>query len=159
MTDGKWTYIDRSGKQITAPRFSRAKPFREGLALVCVGGDIDVHGMFDGGKRGFIDPSGKWAIRAQFDSAYSFSEGLAWVCNNKNDGTLDKWGCIDTEGRMVIKPVYNELTDFEDGAAWAHTGGKQVEHAFHQPPRWEGGTRHYIDKVGKSFWSIADDSE
>ena len=88
----KWTYVDKSGTQITAPQFSRAEPFREGLALVCVGGETDIHGMFAGGKWGFIDSSGGWVIPAQFDSAFSFSEGFAWASNNREDGSIDKWG-------------------------------------------------------------------
>ena len=64
--NGKWGYIDKTGKVIIEPKFDEAADFSEGLARVKVG-------IF----YGFIDFSGDFVIKPQFTWVKSFSEGLA----------------------------------------------------------------------------------
>ena len=129
--NGKWGYIDRTGKMVIAPQFDLADPFSEGLGDVELGGKwgyVDGEGNvaipleFDfaspfseglglietGGKSGFVDPQGKMVIAPQFAVAGSFSGGLAAVQRNIGD----KMGYIDTKGTMVIPAQFEPSDDF-----------------------------------------------
>src|SRR5947207_15985085 len=66
--DGKWGFIDRTGKIVIPLQFDSANDFHEGLALVTANG-----------KNLFIDASGRSVITPQFDIVDHFSEGLAAV--------------------------------------------------------------------------------
>ncbi|HDS30236.1 MAG TPA: WG repeat-containing protein, partial [Firmicutes bacterium] len=72
MIDGKWGFIDKTGKITINPQFDRAESFSEGLARVRLGD-------WKTGKWGFIDKTGQFVISPQFDEASSFYEGLASV--------------------------------------------------------------------------------
>jgi hypothetical protein len=134
--DGKWGYVDASGRVAIAPRFDRAEPFSEGLAAVQEGatfGYVDasgrlalvpaqapagtLHRRFSGGlavvragsRYGYLDRSGKLAIPAAYTTAEDFSDGLALVCVDQGCGYVDR------DGRGVIAPEYM-------GSAPAHEG-------------------------------------
>ena len=81
--DGKWGYIDKTGKIVINPQFDSATSFSKGLARVVIGD-----------KWGYIDKTGKIVINPQFDSAASFCDGLARVVIG------DKWGYIDKTESM-----------------------------------------------------------
>jgi hypothetical protein len=105
MIEGKYGYIDRSGKMVIPPKFGSADPFSEGLAMV----QLDSAGN----KWGYIDKSGKVVISGkEFDLARGFSEGLA-VVRGKND----KYGYIDKTGKFVIPPQFFRAGDFSEGLA------------------------------------------
>lgn len=107
-------YVDRSGKTVIAPAYTRASEFSEGYAAVALGGaekvtgamfkdgkPIPIHG-FRGGKWGFIDKKGSVAVDCSFDNVGLFYEGRARV---QLDG---KWGFIDRralemrKGRLTV---------------------------------------------------------
>ena len=123
--DGKWGYIDKSGKVIIQPQFvGRVQFFSEGLAGATT----------DGRKLGFIDKSGNFVISPQYDDALFFSDGLAAVLVDK------KIGYIDRTGKFVITPQFESgggdtrwAYPFSDGLAGVFTGDKCG----------------YIDKSGK----------
>ena len=154
--NGKFGYIDRSGKLVIPCIYENTFGFTEGLAAVKVKGKI-----------GYVDVTGKMVIPPTFDDAYAFFEGLAWVkisglyawidrtgkvviepqafeevapgfsdgmCAVKIDGD---WGYIDRTGKLAIKPGYDQASTFKRGTA-------QVRRA-----------RQYsgIDKTGKAIWS------
>jgi WG containing repeat len=81
-------YIDRTGKQVIpiTRDWSRANPFKEGVAAVC--------------KRrtgyGYIDKQGNWVIPPQYQEASSFQNGLALV--RLKDG---RQAYIDRQGKTV----------------------------------------------------------
>ncbi|EPZ6837230.1 WG repeat-containing protein, partial [Campylobacter coli] len=54
--NGKWGFIDKSGKIVIESKFDDAWYFREGLAAVELNG-----------KYGFIDKSGKIIAKPEFD--------------------------------------------------------------------------------------------
>ncbi|ECC1273812.1 WG repeat-containing protein, partial [Campylobacter coli] len=54
--NGRWGFIDRSGKFVIKPKFDSIWDFSEGLAKVKLNG-----------KYGFIDKSGKIVIEPKFD--------------------------------------------------------------------------------------------
>jgi hypothetical protein len=133
----KWGYIDRAGKVVIAPQFSKAECFHQGLAVVAD----------DSNLCGYIDKSGNYKIKPQFKYAGYFSEGLASVVppdgkpeyiNKSGDVkiTLDineagaftqglaavmhgkKWFYIDKDGNMVGKDSFDYAFPFnEDRAA------------------------------------------
>lgn len=66
--DGKYGFIDKTGKIIIKPQFEYAYDFSEGFGRIVAKG-----------KYGFIDKTGKIIIKPQFDDAWNFSDGLAKV--------------------------------------------------------------------------------
>ena len=54
--DGKWGYMDKTGKVVIEPQFDGVRLFSEGLANVWIGD-----------KEGYIDKTGKIVINPQFD--------------------------------------------------------------------------------------------
>ncbi|HEY0099291.1 MAG TPA: WG repeat-containing protein, partial [Pyrinomonadaceae bacterium] len=152
--DGKWGYIDRTGKMVVAPQYDVAWEFREGLAYVKAGAQrglidrngklvvnlqqVDLAGLFSEGlapvqtasqppRFGFIDRTGKLVINPQYDAARGFEEGLALVMVER------KYGFIDKRGRMVVKPQFDKAASFSEGLAAVVVDNKHG----------------YIDRTGK----------
>jgi DNA-binding transcriptional regulator/RsmH inhibitor MraZ len=141
--DGKWGYIDRSGRVLIPPRFESAARFSEGLAAVVLEGRpayIDgsgrtilvpdaepagtTHRKFADGlaavrkgrKIGFIDRSGRLVIPATFTTAEDFSEGLAYACGAVGCGYIDR------AGRGVVGPGLLGGMPFRGGVAGVVVG-------------------------------------
>lgn len=161
--DGKYGYIDKTGKVVIPFQYDGADRFFEGLASVLVGAklvdvEVTVYGtggappvkklekQLVGGKYGYIDTTGKMVI-PPYIYAGKFSEGLAavgvggkWFGNLYGGGKL---GYIDKTGKMVISPKFSYAHEFSEGLALVAVGGK-----------WSGdlltGEKYgYIDKTGK----------
>jgi hypothetical protein len=107
--EGKWGYIDPTGKYVINPQFDRAEYFSERLARVEFGS-----------KAGFVDKSGKYVINPQFDGALNFAAGMAPVRMG------DRWGYIDKGGKYVIDPQFDFAFCFADGLAVVEFGGRLV---------------------------------
>ena len=139
--NGKYGFIDKTGREVIPCKYDYVWDFEEGLALVklnekwgfvdTTGKEIcpikyDVIGQFKEGlalvelnnKCGFIDKTGKEVIPCKYDYAYSFSEGLAHVVLN------NKHGFIDKTGKEVIPLKYDCTWDFEEGLARAQLNDK-----------------------------------
>lgn len=155
--DGKYGYIDRTGKVVIKPQFENTMGFNEGLAATRLNG-----------KYGYIDAKGNWAIKPQFDFTYKFSDSLAMVRVGKLYAWIDKkgkqviapqdfeetatgftegrlavkrggkWGYMDKTGKIVIEPKFKKATKFEGGAAQVET---------------EDGMHHWIGTDGRILWS------
>jgi WG containing repeat len=95
--DGKWGFIDSSGKLVIPFKFSKTESFAEGLAAVQYRG-----------KWGYIDESGAFSIASQFSDAGKFNDGYAAV---EVDGL---WGFIDRSGRFTIAPQFDRILCFVD---------------------------------------------
>jgi hypothetical protein len=93
--NGKWGFIDKTGKEIIPCKYDKAKSFSEGLVAVQLNN-----------KYGFIDYTGKEIIPCKYDDAGKFYEGLAAVELN------DKWGFIDHTGKEIIPFKYDEAWSF-----------------------------------------------
>ena len=76
--NGKYGFVDKSGKEIIPVKYDSAWSFSEGLARV----GLD--------KCGFIDKMGVEIIPFKYDVAESFIEGLARVKLNGKYGYIDK---------------------------------------------------------------------
>src|SRR5262249_47671462 len=113
--NGKYGYIDKTGKMVIEPKFSGAGEFHEELASVCTGtGEVC--------KYGYIDRSGNIIIEPRFDYANPFSGGLAIV---EIDFAFEA-GYIDRTGSLIIKPKFEDVwqaSDFSEGLALVVIGG------------------------------------
>ncbi|HRH44102.1 MAG TPA: WG repeat-containing protein [Pyrinomonadaceae bacterium] len=134
--NGKWGYIDKTGKIVIEPQFYWVEEFSEGLAAF----------ETEDGKHGYIDETGKIVIEAKLDRAEPFSEGLAPVAVNF------EWGFMDKTGKIVIPLQYAHAFNFSggiapvnlfppDGKPW--TPGKEIT--------------AYIDKSGKVLFDSKED--
>ncbi|MHB8067861.1 MAG: WG repeat-containing protein [Desulfobaccales bacterium] len=93
--DGKWGYIDQTGRLIIPCKFESAADFSEGLAAV----DIKE-------KTGYIDKTGKVVIPPRFLSGYPFSGGMALVVIRefkKDRYHMHQLGYINRSGKLVIR--------------------------------------------------------
>lgn len=103
---GRYGFIDGSGRVRIKPQFDRALPFTEGLAAVRLG-----H------QWGFIDSSGKLVVPLSFYAVSSFSDGLAAV-TIETRGRTRPCGYIDHAGQFRIKPQQEfSCRDFNEGYA------------------------------------------
>lgn len=105
--NGKFGFIDKTGKEITPFQYSWALSFSEGFAAVQ-----------RGGKWGFIDTTGKEAVSCTYDDVYSFTQGLAAVQKG------GKWGFIGKTREEVIPFQYDDTTAFSQGLAGVEKNGK-----------------------------------
>ena len=133
----RWSYVDRSGKEVLRTDFARAGPFRDGLAQVAR----------DGRKWGLIDKTGRLVVPCRYSTIGLFREGIARVAE---DG---KWGFVDKAGKVVVEPRYAFAHDFAGGRALVNAGGRWV-YAYGWPKRLgplvlEGGKWGIVDKTGR----------
>lgn len=114
VRDGKWGYIDESGKWAIEPKFDECH--------YLFTGDRVMAGWH--GKWGYIDRSGKWIVPPRYD----FMFGL----NNNGFEIVsigDKCGLLARSGKLVLPVAYDGITPLED-RAWVRLGGKIGLHAF-----------------------------
>ncbi len=115
--NGKWGFINQTGRIVIRPRFSVATDFSEGRAWV-----RDENTWFY-----LIDETGKAVLAGQYYRyADRFSEGVAAVQGESVD---DKIGFIDRSGKPVIPPKFDgfrgePLWGFVDGLAIVESNGK-----------------------------------
>ena len=105
--NGKWGYIDKTGKEITPFKYDDTWHFNEGLAVVELNG-----------KSGFIDKIGIEVIPIRYDNAWNFNEGLARV------KLKEKYGYIDKIGKEVIPIKYDDAYFCREGLAKVALDGK-----------------------------------
>lgn len=78
--NGKYGFIDKTGKVAIPLKYDVAKDFSEGLAAVC----LDAWG--------YIDPTGRVVIPLNYDCAEPFENGNATVSLNGAEFVIDKNG-------------------------------------------------------------------
>lgn len=136
--DGKWGFIDYSGKIVIKPQFDEVGGLSNGLIRV------KVNEVEDGQETGyshfgFIDRTGKIVIPAEYEFAKDFSEGLAAVLIG------DKYGYVDVKGNLIIQPNYERAYNFSEGLARiAET--KTFDNGFETETKKQYG---FINKTGK----------
>lgn len=140
--NGKYGYMNATGKVVVKAKFQRALEFSEGLAAVKVNR-----------TWGYIDTTGKFKIEPNFADCGPFTNNRAIVTNKEeqevyidkhgnvipiqlkqyyklNDfredmaviNTKDGKGYIDTSGNVVVPPQYQIAHDFHDGLALVSYG-------------------------------------
>ena len=140
--DGKYGFIDKTGKEIIPCIYDYVSYFNEGLSKVKKDGkygfidktgkvvipciyDDDVS-FFDeeflckekDGKYGLIDKTGKVVIPCIYDGISGFHEGITMVEKD------EKWGFIDKTGKVVIPCIYDGISGFHEGLASVEIDGK-----------------------------------
>jgi len=148
VENGKWGWIDASGRVVAKPTFDALAPYRSGLVGLLPGapGSVadyliltdswsmkgpplripwraDRIGVRINGKWGFADRDGNIVVEPRFDALYSyrggrFQEGLIPVRIGK------LWGYADDSGRLVLSAQYDTAYDFQDGLALVKRGGQ-----------------------------------
>ena len=142
LFEGKWGFVDESGKYVVNPQFDGATGFNEGYASVCLGPgcsgySLDTENNLDQ-KWGFIDQSGKLVVPHLYSNVREFSEGLAAVCvSGCGSGGSARWGYVDPTGALVISPQFDAAESFWDGVATVMVGKDKDKRIG------------YIDKAGK----------
>jgi hypothetical protein len=100
--NGKYGFIDKTGKLVIGYQFNDAYGFSDGLAAVQVKD-----------KWGFINKTGQYVITPRFPAVSSgFSEGFAIVYDDTGDHKF-----IDKTGAIVLPQLYNILGSFHEGLA------------------------------------------
>ena len=113
-TNGRWGFIDETGKYVIEAKYVMVRPFSEGLAAVVFNDTGNAYRTV-----GYIDQSGRVVIPPQFSgeggpSTRGFSEGLAAVKVYKD---RDRWGYIDRSGKFVIEAQFAAAGPFSQGRA------------------------------------------
>lgn len=133
--DGKYGFMDRSGKLVAPPKFDNADDFSGGRALVRING-----------KFGFIDTSGNFVVKPKFYWVGEFNENRALVIlthcdkydiqrapfsslpagydSDYSDISQDMKGYVDQSGTLIIKPRFEDAKNFYEGRALVKTDGK-----------------------------------
>lgn len=158
VQNGKWGYIDKTGKIVIAPQFDFAYSFSFGdVGFVNVGGksesiNIGSTGIeqtsITGGKWGLVNDQGQMVIAPQFDAvlggSMSVNSGTTGI--NPLSGFIlgGKWGLIDKTGKIIVPTKYNYPLFFRDGLAPINVGGEQG-----YVGTIDGGKWGFIDKIGK----------
>ena len=114
--NGKFGFIDSTGKTVIPFIYSAAGPFSEGLAAV----------RDDTRKWGYIDITGKVVIPFQWSYASFFSDGLSKVKDENR-----KYGYIDKTGTLVVPCQWAQAHLY-----FKRKGGVEVEDS--------DGVKHFI---------------
>ena len=96
--DGKWGFIDKSGKEVVPCEWDDIYYFINGLALV-----------EKNGKYGFINKKNEAIVPIEYDSAIDFADGngVAAVSKFTDEGEL--WAIIDDRGKFVTSFIYSDV--------------------------------------------------
>ncbi len=134
VENGKWGYLNNSGKLVIPVQYIEASVFNSGYAIVKTTKEyfiIDTNGKqtpinvpgvtsvnhFSEGLApyannkslvGFINHNGNVAIEAKFKSVGYFTGGIAWAKTPQN-----KVGFIDTTGKWIVQPNFDEAHDVD----------------------------------------------
>lgn len=140
--DGKWGYMDITGKMKIDTLFDYADIFENGNGLVEIG-DLEflidtngkiidtvvspglrykkyrVTGNAENGTLGKVSLNGDTIMPNKYSSFGYVQKGKFWFKQN------DKFGLADTLGQIQIEPIYDDLSYFSDnGLAKAKKNGK-----------------------------------
>jgi hypothetical protein len=107
--NGKYGFMDRSGKTVITPQFDGTGGFSEGLASVQIGP-----------KWGYINTKGVVAITPQFDFAMPFRYGRARV------QLANRYGYIDKEGKYTGSPTFLWASEFSGEFAAVQTADRAL---------------------------------
>ncbi|WP_010243904.1 WG repeat-containing protein [Acetivibrio cellulolyticus] len=102
--NGKWGYIDKSGKIVVEPTYSDAKLFKYGVGAVLMKDDL-------GERWGLIDKTGKVVLDLAYDSIEVSTEHFYKLKLKTN------WGFYNVYSHKVITPIYSLVMDFCEGMA------------------------------------------
>lgn len=110
LKDGKWGFVDTSGKLVIPLQFESPAQFRHGFATVK-----------KEGKMGIIDKTGKLLVDFLYDYIGDYNDGLFSARDLKS-----KYGFIDSANNVIIPFEYDEvnISWFSGGIAILQKGNK-----------------------------------
>lgn len=164
--NGKWGFIDNSGKVVIDVQYDEVKDFHEGFA-----------GVKKDGKWGFIDKTGQVIIDFKYDEVTDFNQGLMAVRTNKYWSFIDKtgqvtynllpykeetfwenlavayepktkkYGIVDKQGKIIVPFQYEDAEPFADGLV-------KVQLTYQNISPYDNNIKDYkkfgiIDRFGK----------
>ncbi|WP_442956284.1 WG repeat-containing protein [Paenibacillus sp. USHLN196] len=111
--NGKWGYIDKSGKTIIKFQYYIADNFNEGIARVYLDENTTS-------SNRYINKTGKIVLTnvtsIKFIEITDFHDGLAIIVNPSG-----YWGVINKTGKKIVKPTnrkeYETISSFSEGMA------------------------------------------
>ena len=101
---GLWGFIDYNNTAdggVIYPRFKKAYPFSNGLALV-QSGENELYG--------FINRTGEYVVRPEFKELFYSTDGMFAKACSKDNG---QWGIINLKGEWVLDPIYTGSESIE----------------------------------------------
>lgn len=132
---GKWGYLNREGKWAIAPFYSDARPFRQGVAAVQIGGAPNVVSKIDqltglpefyaklttkidyqvpassGGKWALIDTKDQYVVPPKYEAILEASQDLVLF---REKGA---WGYLNLRGEVAIPAQFLKAAPFHEGMA------------------------------------------
>lgn len=159
--NGKYGYIDKTGKFVIEPQFDFAQNFSDGLAMVAYENERVYHGVnVSDYICGYLDKKGKIVIRPKYALADNFSEGLAAVCLNNGTFEKRKFFYIDKNEKMIGDSLFCDRTDFHNGIAEVYIPDEGINYVDKQGKLLVDRNLSYLEKLfikGKlSEYSIRD---
>lgn len=110
--DGKWGYMDESGKVVIGQKFTGTQPFVEGKAIVHIS---DLSGL--------IDREGKFIIKPHYNTLLNLEEGhfaLGKAIDPGRPYIGSKYAIADTAGHIYTGFIFNGVSVYKDGIASAY---------------------------------------
>lgn len=104
--EGKWGYIDKTGKMVISAQFISAGLFSDGLAAASTEGNL----------YGYIGTNGLYKVHPQFDEAKMFYENRAVV------KLAGKYATVKPNGKIDVNPLYDEIKHYSNGFALMKLG-------------------------------------
>ena len=101
-----WAYVDQEGRLLTDFLYEEAGPFRDGIALVRSGGQLQA-----------ISERGRILFTASAGRGLAFSGGVT-VLQEEEDGA---WGVCGEDGELLVPFEYEEAFHW-DGYLWLKRG-------------------------------------
>lgn len=167
---GKFGYIDETGKIVIPAQFSMAMAFNDGRAVVNTAEDYS-------NKYGLIDRKGRFVIRPEYNDIKLIDEeraavGIALDSSMPYKGS--KYAIADINGNFLTDFIYYTVEEYEDGlssvddnvytffidktgkraAGWpAVKGTGTLSLAGNLIKVNMDGRVSYIDKTGRSVWT------
>lgn len=89
LSNGKWGFIDTTGKWLLAPAFDKVQAGRDGR----FGVEVDK-------RWGYLNTSGTMVVAPRYDAVKPFSGGMAAVKKN------GKWGYVSPSGKVLDEHLY-----------------------------------------------------
>lgn len=164
--DGKWGYLDESGKILIEPQFMGTQPFVEEKAIVNV----------ENNHYGLIDRQGKFIIKPNYNSLLNLEENryaLGKVQDPERPYLFQKYAIADSNGHIYTGFIFNGVSRYKDGIASAYNDemtffiDKRGQRLDHLPKVQGNGSLafdkslikgdidlriFYFDKNGKLIW-------
>jgi hypothetical protein len=110
--DGKWGYMDETGKVVIEKKFTGTQHFVEGKAIVQTS---ELYGL--------IDTEGQFIIKPHYNTLLNLEEGhyaLGKAIDPERPYIGSKYAIADSEGHIYTGFIFNGVSPYKDGIASAY---------------------------------------